>query len=82
MVVSPFILVPILVIAVGIIVLAVMLKLNIIQTRERKYIKNIKSVNSDTVVAALNDSDFVANLGGKIHNDTELELLFRKAKNP
>ena len=82
MIVSPFILIPIIVIAIGIILLGILLKLNIIQTRERKYIKNLKSVNSNNVVAALNDSDFVSNLGGKIHNDTELELLFRKAKNP
>lgn len=82
MVISPFILIPIIVIAIGIILLGILLKLNIIQTRERKYIKNLKSVNSNNVVAALNDSDFVSNLGGKIHNDTELELLFRKAKNP
>lgn len=82
MVINPLIFIPIIIIAVGLILVGIMLRLNIIQPRERKYIKNIKSVNSDTVIAALNDSDLVANLGGKIHNDSELELLFRKAKNP
>lgn len=82
MVINPILAVAILVLAVGLIVLGILAKRGIIRRPNSKYIKNIKSLNRENIISALNESDFVKNVGSKLQNDREIDILFRKSKNP
>lgn len=77
MVIDPILIIVVLALALGFFFLGLVFK-----TSKKKHLIKKDDLNSKSIINRFNNSQAIQDFGGKFTNNKELEILFRKSKNP